>query len=201
MICSEVDWLMLSGENCLETQIDLTNLKKLKRLEMQLLPSNDFEGRIEDEQSEEEFIFELKLTPEQEDKLETFYLYLEEFEGEDLEYLVKKFGQRINVERIKIYVADIMINDKNESLAKQFLVNDLYKSCDGISFYPKFQKLALDDTEVKLPQDRKNVYQATTYDLVTFCKNRRYDVPVEVSFARNLRPKTLTVESISQADS
>ena len=26
MICSEVEWLMLSGENCLETQIDLTNL-------------------------------------------------------------------------------------------------------------------------------------------------------------------------------
>lgn len=34
MICNEVEWLMLSGENCLETQIDLTSLPNIKRLEM-----------------------------------------------------------------------------------------------------------------------------------------------------------------------
>lgn len=82
MICPEVEWLMISGENCLETQIDLTKLMQLKRLEMQLLPSNEFSGEIDDEAIEDEYRFELRLTPEQEDQLQVFYLYLEEFEGE-----------------------------------------------------------------------------------------------------------------------
>ena len=116
---------------------------------------------------------------------------MEEFEGEQMEYLIEKFGQRLDVERIKIYVADIMINDKNEALSAQFLVNDLYKSCDGISFQPKFQHLALESKEVKLPEGRKNVYQPVSYNLVNFCKNKRYDFPVEVSFTRDLRAKKI----------
>ena len=42
----------------------MTNLSKLKRLEMQLLPSNEFGGEVDDEQIEEEYMFELRLTKE-----------------------------------------------------------------------------------------------------------------------------------------
>ena len=50
--------------------------------------------------------------------MEAFIVYLDEFDGEDLVYLMEKFAARLEVERLKIYVTDIMINDLNEELKK-----------------------------------------------------------------------------------
>ena len=48
-------------------QTDLTELKDLRKLEMQLLVSNDYAGEITDNNSEQEYNYELKLTRAQED--------------------------------------------------------------------------------------------------------------------------------------
>ena len=54
----------------------------------------------------------------------------------------------MHVPRIKIYVTDLMINDKNEDLARQWYIADLYSSCNGVAFNPKFQQLELPDANV-----------------------------------------------------
>lgn len=46
-------------------------------------------------------------------QLEELDIYMEEFDH-DLYYLLEKIGQRIDVRRIKTWVNNVMINDKNE---------------------------------------------------------------------------------------
>lgn len=77
------------------------------------MPSDDFSGEIVDDQDESEFVFELHLSDKQMLQLEELDIYMEEFDH-DLYYLLEKIGQRIDVRRIKTWVNNVMINDKNE---------------------------------------------------------------------------------------
>ena len=99
----KLNWLMLAGENLLEMQTDLTKLEKLAKLELQVLPSNEYDGEIDDDADADQ-VFELLLTKEQRMQMEQFIVYLDECEGQDLVYLMEKFAARIDVDRLKLFV-------------------------------------------------------------------------------------------------
>lgn len=75
-----VNWLMLASENVLETTMSLKEWNKLRRLDIQVLASDDYEGMINDDHSEAEYIFELKMTDKQLNLLQSFCVYLDEFD-------------------------------------------------------------------------------------------------------------------------
>ncbi len=55
----------LEAENVLETKIDLQDLKNLEMINLKVLPSDDFEGEIlDDEEVDEELKFKLLLNDE-----------------------------------------------------------------------------------------------------------------------------------------
>lgn len=57
--------IILEAENVLETKIDLQNLKNLEMINLKVLPSDDFEGEIlDDEEVDEELKFKLLLNDE-----------------------------------------------------------------------------------------------------------------------------------------
>ena len=58
----------------------------------------------------------MKLSNQQLNQLEELNIFMDEFDH-DLYYLLEKIGQRMDVKRIKAYVENVMINDKNEQLS------------------------------------------------------------------------------------
>lgn len=126
------------------------------------------------------------LTDVQIPKIQQFILRTEDFEGQDLNYLLEKFGQRLEFNKIKVYCGKIMINQKDDDLANQFYVEDLYKSIYGISFSPKFKEVTFSDGTCR-------------YQMEKFIKNKGYkDYPIELTYKRVLkdrRPKMSIMSS------
>ena len=57
--------IILEAENVLETKIDLQSLKNLEMINLKVLPSDDFEGEIlDDDEVDEELKFKLLLNDE-----------------------------------------------------------------------------------------------------------------------------------------
>lgn len=74
-----------------------------------------------------------------------FCVIIDEFEGQDLKYLLKTFGQKFNFSKVKAYVGKIMINQTYQSLNDQFFIENLYDSCQGITFHPEFKTIKCSD--------------------------------------------------------
>ena len=93
--------------------------------------------------------------------IEEFILVIDEFEGQDLSYLLNNFGVQYDFRKIKAYVGRIMINQDYEALQNEFEVPDLYQRCQGITFTPKFSRMTFKDGIIE-------------YTLTKFTKNKRF---------------------------
>ena len=116
-----------------------------------------------------------------------FCVVIDEFEGQDLKYLLKTFGQRFNFQKIKAYVGKIMINQTYQSLNDQFFIENLYDSCQGITFHPEFKTIKCSDQ--------------AEYQLQKFSKNKRFNkYPVELVYTRPLPKLAQTISTCIDLD-
>ena len=75
-----------------------------------------------------------------------------------------------------------MINQNYDALNDQFLVENLYEQCSGITYSPDFKNFF--------------TYDGKLYTLKVFKKNKRYsDYPVELSYTRQLKNEKYTISS------
>jgi len=108
--------------------------------------SDDFEGEVNSEESQEEFKFGLSFHPEA--QVQTLELVLDEFEGQDLNYLLKHFGASFDFAEVTVFAGLIMINQSCQALEDEFEVGDLYSRCQNISFTPKFKEVSFEGGKV-----------------------------------------------------
>ena len=73
----------------------------------------------------------------------------------------------------------------------------MYQSCNGISFYPKFETVELKSVVIKDSKGENKHIDPCTFKLSKFRKDKRYEYPVELSFKRKLpeRPVEISVKS------
>ena len=84
--------------------------------------------------------------------------------------------------KLKAYVGKIMINQDYAALNDQFLIENLYEQCSGITYSPDFKNCFTSDGKL--------------YTLDVFKKNKRYsDYPVELSYKRSLKNEKYTISS------
>ena len=93
----------------------------------------------------------------------------EDFEGQDLKYLLEHFGSNTDYEKVKVFIAGrIMIKQDYDGLKKEFQVKNMYERCKQIKFKPNFKEITFKEGSI-------------IYNLVKFSKNKRYhDYPVMV---------------------
>ena len=105
-----IQQITISAENVFETKLDLKGFKKLREITLIVLASNDYNGEIDDEETQPELQFKLLLHDWQVPNIAKFVIRTEELEGQDLNYMLDKFGSRFQFDYIKIFCGNIMIN-------------------------------------------------------------------------------------------
>lgn len=71
--------------------------------------------------------------------MKDFILVMDSFDGQNLKYLLNHFGSKFDFVKVKAYVGKIMINQDYAALNDQFLVENLYEQCSGITYSPDFK--------------------------------------------------------------
>lgn len=99
-------------------------------------------------------------------------LVIDEFEGQDLKYLLKNFGVKYNFQKIKAYVGKIQIKQDYNKFITDFKIDNLYERCTGITLIPEFKEIDFDGKQ---------------YVMDKFSKNKKYtEYPIEIVYRRRL---------------
>ena len=134
-----IEGFRIDAENILEYRTDLRSLKSLKRLAICVTASQEFTGEVDSQNDDPLYVFAIDLDDSQVSNMIEFCAVIDEFDGQELHYLLDVFGKKFNFKKIKVYVGKIMINQTYQSLDDQFYVENLYDSCEGITFHPEFK--------------------------------------------------------------
>jgi hypothetical protein len=95
-------YLKVDGYNLLEYQLNIAALKKLETFILEVDPSDQYDGLVDEEEKDPTQMFKIEMTDEQVRQLKEFEIYLSQFEGQNLKYLLEHFGSKFEFSNLKV---------------------------------------------------------------------------------------------------
>ena len=118
-IFPNVQTLRVDAENLLESKINLKGFTQINRIIFAVNASEEYTGEVDEDETDPDLKFEIQLEPDQLKQVSELVLFIDEFEGQDLKYLLKTFGAAYDFRKIKAYLCRIMINQDYKLLQDQ----------------------------------------------------------------------------------
>lgn len=105
--------------------------------------------------------------------MKCFTVIVDDYDTQNLYYLLKQFGSKYSFSNVKIFVSRILISQDHDELGKEFEISDMYSRVTNLAFQPRFKEVTFNDGTM-------------IYYLRQFSKNKKLRYPVVLIYERVL---------------